>query len=234
MPEKQTENKTPLNVYQRMHQAAQAIQGRIAKAQENKFQHYKYASHDDVVEFCRPSLLDAGLLIICDMPKIETRIEEIGEKKTATMIAEGVLAVTILNVDNPDDRYTINVPGMGYDTSDKAVGKLISYAKKYALTAMCGLLVATGDDADKDSIQGPTKKGRHEIKRETDTARTVIFKDITKARETLGWTKDDVAAAAAKIGITDPINADPADLQKLLETMRAEIRTIQEETKDNA
>lgn len=222
-----------LNVYQRMHKAAALIEKRIPKANENTFQKFKYASHDDVVEFCRPALIESGIVVLCDMPSIETRIEQVNNK--SAMIAEGVLSVSIVNIDNPDDRYVVHVPGVAFDTSDKAVGKLISYAKKYALTAMCGLLIATGEDSGKDDIQAlQTKKGRHEIKREIDTARTVIFKDVTAARNTLGWTKDDVAAAAEKLGIKDPMNADPGDLQKLLETMRAEIRAIQEETQEDA
>jgi ERF superfamily. len=138
MTDKKTDDK-PVggNVYQRMHRAAALIEKRIPKANENVFQKFKYASHDDVVEFCRPALLEAGLVLTCDMPEIESSVETFGGKPT--MVARGTLSVDVVNIDDPKDRYTVHVPGMAYDTSDKAIGKLISYAKKYALTACCGL-----------------------------------------------------------------------------------------------
>lgn len=230
MTDKKTDDKaTGGNVYQRMHRAAALIEKRIPKANENAFQKFKYASHDDVVEFCRPALLEAGLVLTCDMPEITTRIETLSGKPT--MVAEGVLAVNVVNIDDPKDRYTVHVPGMAYDTSDKAIGKLISYAKKYALTACCGLLVATGVDSDADDIQGvPKKSTRGEVERETATARTVILKDITRTRDALGWTKDDLAAFSKELlGGKSAMNADLADLQKLFEQMRDELNSVKRE-----
>lgn len=230
MTDKKTNDK-PVggNVYQRMHRAAALIEKRIPKSNENTFQKFKYASHDDVVEFCRPALLEAGLVLTCDMPEIESSVETFGGKPT--MVARGTLCVDVVNIDDPKDRYTVHVPGMAYDTSDKAIGKLISYAKKYALTACCGLLVATGEDIDRDDIQGvPKKSTRGEVARETQTARTVILKDITRTRDALGWTKDDLAAFSKTIlNGKSAMDADPADLQKLFELMRDELNSVKRE-----
>lgn len=172
------------NVYQRMHTAAALIEKRIPKANENTFQKYKYASHDDVVEFLRPALLEAGLVVTCDMAEITTRVETMNGKPT--MIAEGVLAVAVVNIDDPADKYTVRVPGVAYDTSDKAVGKLISYAKKYALTACCGLLVATGVGSDTDDIKTPPPNDGEQERKD-------MMREIISAQKSLGWDNTKMA-----------------------------------------
>jgi hypothetical protein len=103
-----------------------------------------------------------------------------------TMIAEGVLAVAVVNIDDPADKYTVHVPGVAYDTSDKAVGKLISYAKKYALTACCGLLVATGVDSDMDDIKTPPPNDDERERRD-------MMREIISAQKSLGWDNTKMA-----------------------------------------
>lgn len=226
MTDKKTDDK-PVggNVYQRMHRAAALIEKRIPKANENTFQKFKYASHDDVVEFCRPALLEAGLVLTCDMPEITTRIETLSGKPT--MVAEGVLAVNVVNIDDPADKYTVHVPGVAYDTSDKAVGKLISYAKKYALTACCGLLVATGVDSDTDDIKTPPPNDGEQERKD-------MMREIISAQKSLGWDNEAMGAfVKATIGKSTKA-ATLTDLHTLISAFAAQIEAHEQKEPTHA
>jgi len=223
MPTDKTTSKG--NVYQRMHTAAALIEKRIPKANENTFQKYKYASHDDVVEFLRPALLEAGLVVTCDMAEITTRVETMNGKPT--MIAEGVLAVAVVNIDDPADKYTVHVPGVAYDTSDKAVGKLISYAKKYALTACCGLLVATGVDSDMDDIKTPPPN-------DDEAERRDMMREIISAQKSLGWDNEAMGVfVKATIGKSTKA-ATITDLNTLIKALAAQIEAAEQKEPEHA
>ncbi len=53
-----------------------------------------------------------------------------------------------INIDEPDEYIDITTYGDGIDTGDKATGKAMTYADKYAL--MKAYKISTGDDPDKD------------------------------------------------------------------------------------
>lgn len=54
-----------------------------------------------------------------------------------------------VNIDNPDERIDIHTYGDGVDTQDKAPGKAMTYADKYAL--MKAYKITTGDDPDQNA-----------------------------------------------------------------------------------
>ena len=141
------------NIYQRINEAGKALLGRIPKDGWNGEQKYKFTSHDGAVEFVRPSLMDAGIVfamtckdsaVVCHERQTQYGMKYLYE-------ASAMFECAMINIDKPDDRHTFVVPAHALDYSDKALGKAISYAKKYALLAMCGLLLATGEDTDSDS-----------------------------------------------------------------------------------
>lgn len=53
-----------------------------------------------------------------------------------------------VNIENPDEYIDITTYGDGIDTQDKAVGKAMTYADKYAL--MKAYKIITGDDPDQE------------------------------------------------------------------------------------
>jgi len=212
------------NVYQRVHDAAEAIQGRIAKGGENTFQKYKYASHDDVVEAVRPHIINAGLVITCDVVDHECTLETVGGK--ATMIAKGTMVATAINIDTPEDKYSVSFPVMCFDTSDKAIGKMISYGKKYALLAMLGLLIPTGEDQDAATPEAPPAKGYqpNEKTKETQDAKKTLRAEIIALKDAQKWSNEraaEITEAALGKGKTCQ-TATPAELQRVVDKMRAE------------
>jgi hypothetical protein len=68
---------------------------------------------------------------------------------------EGVFEIKFVNVDNRDDFEIIKLPAHAVDQGDKAPGKAISYATKYALLKVFN--IETGED---DEGRNPTESGK--------------------------------------------------------------------------
>lgn len=115
---------------------------------------YTAVSHDAVTAKVRAALLKHGVIATTSVTDVERTKEEIaGKNGTRTVFRTSVtVETTFVNVDDPAQTLTVRAVGTGEDSGDKADGKAVSYAAKYAL--LKALMLETGDDADKDaSIQ---------------------------------------------------------------------------------
>lgn len=74
---------------------------------------------------------------------------EVQESKRLFLRVETVY--TFVNCDDPTERISMTVYGDGVDTQDKAPGKAMTYADKYAL--LKAYKIQTGDDPDKDASE---------------------------------------------------------------------------------
>ena len=84
--------------------------------------------------------------------------------RTNTLFMRVETIYRFVNLDNVDEFIETTVYGDGLDTGDKAPGKAMTYADKYAL--MKAYKISTGDDPDKEASpeQGYTKISKKEIK----------------------------------------------------------------------
>jgi hypothetical protein len=99
---------------------------------------YAFVSHDQVTAKIHPLLVKYRVLMI---PTVKSHIQE-GNRTVLDLI------VHFVNVDKPEDQFSINTFGYGVDTSDKGPGKALSYAFKIAcLKAFC---LETGEDSDNE------------------------------------------------------------------------------------
>ncbi len=133
------------NVYQRIHAVTQEMPT-VAKDGHNAFHKYDYATEASFVHALRPLLFKHGLVIIpsvASIPQVENGLTSITMK------------FTIVNIDKPEERVDLLVPGQGQDKGDKGVYKSITGAKKYFIAL--AFMVATGDDPEKDE-KGTFKK----------------------------------------------------------------------------
>ena len=69
--------------------------------------------------------------------------------KTNTLFMRIETTYRFVNIDNPSEFIETTVYGDGLDTGDKAPGKAMTYADKYAL--MKAYKLSTGDDPDKEA-----------------------------------------------------------------------------------
>lgn len=115
---------------------------------------YKAISINDVVDSLQPHLEHFRLVVVpCEKEIIEqaqiTTTTKYGEKTNFYVRVKA--SYMIVNVDNPKEWIKTEGFGDGIDSGDKATGKAITYARKYALIDAFNL--SKGDDPDKDASQ---------------------------------------------------------------------------------
>lgn len=147
-----------MNIYEKL----QAITNEIGVIEKNlkveisSYKSYKAVSERDVLDGVKPlenkyrvySYPSERKVIESDVLVKET---EYNGKTTKTNQLYMRLEITyrFVNIDKPEEYVDIKSYGDGIDTGDKATGKAMTYADKYAL--MKAYKLSTGDDPDKDA-----------------------------------------------------------------------------------
>jgi hypothetical protein len=216
---KEDMNVNEMTLWQRVHYAGGLLQGRIAKDKENSFDHYDYASHDKVVEFVRPALYAARLVLTIEPGEFAWEVMDAKDGKKQILVT-GVMKAVLHNIDKPDENYVIPIPVLALDRGDKAHGKAISYGKKYAITACIGLLLATGEDTDADSNNmdsAPPAPKPKQPAPPVDGVRDAAKKSLWSTAKSHGLnTNAKVADYAAANGFCVPLSdMTAADMNKL-------------------
>ena len=138
-----------LNLFQRINQVRKAI-GYVQKdkAVSTGQGSYKAVTHDQVTALVRVHMIDAGivcypeLLASASLPK-----ETDADGKTSKQFRyEATYAFHFVNADDPADRITVTIQAHAMDNADKAPGKALSYAKKYAVLKV--FEIETGEDEE--------------------------------------------------------------------------------------
>lgn len=119
----------------------------VQKGDKQVNNQYRYVSHDQVTAKIHPLCVKYRFLMI---PSVKAHSQE-GNRTSVDQI------VHFINVDKPEDQFSINTFGYGIDPGDKGPGKAVSYAFK--LAALKALLLETGEDPDHDqeSVHEPAK-----------------------------------------------------------------------------
>ena len=119
---------------------------------------YRAISHDKVTGYIRPKLVQAGILhsVTCTMfGDHETGL--VTDKGRKVLQHRAKFQVTFENVFDQSDRITIEVVAYADDYGDKAPGKALSYATKYALLKMFAIETGEEDEdreAEKKYVRG--------------------------------------------------------------------------------
>ena len=114
---------------------------------------YKAVTHDMVTAMVRPHFVEHGIVVI---PRLTNGavVQTSRETKGGTPIIryEGSYEVSFVNVDDPSDVCVIPVAAHAEDQGDKAPGKALSYATKYAI--LKALMLESGEsDESRDSVK---------------------------------------------------------------------------------
>jgi len=146
------------NIYQKLLAVMQEVRY-IEKEKKTVNNQYRFVSHDAVTGATSEAFIKHGVYAKPRIVKSEINTIEVERtkwiNKVETVIKENNFVCNVeveydfINVENPEDKITgINGLGQGIDNQDKACGKAISYACKYALLKALG--IETGDDPEKD------------------------------------------------------------------------------------
>jgi hypothetical protein len=131
-----------MNIYQRINE----VRKEIGYVQKDKSVStgggsYKAVTHDTVTGMVRASLIKHGIVIVPDLVVGLFHPKEEGAKQR---LYEASYVVNFVNCDMPDERVSMQVSAHALDNGDKAPGKAISYATKYAVLKLFS--IETGED----------------------------------------------------------------------------------------
>ena len=165
MTEKENKEVKEMNLFQKLEAITNEI-GFVAKnlkvvTNARSGQGYQAVSEVDVLESVKPLEMKYGVFSypfereIVESDVIET--EQNGYTKRQFYMRLKTI-YRFVNVDNIEEYIDVITYGDGIDSGDKATGKAMTYADKYAL--MKTYKISTGEDPDKDASQKLVGKGK--------------------------------------------------------------------------
>lgn len=170
-----------MNIYQRINEVRKACDYlRKEKRVDNQ---YLVIQHDQVTGAIRESLIDQGIIVVPNL---------VGESKmvpTGTTTAKGVpfmryeatYCLSFVNMDEPLEVVNVNIEAHAIDHGDKAPGKAISYATKYAFLKL--LSIETGEQEEDRPEMKPAPKEK-ESKGSGRAATVDAWDELTEAGKT--------------------------------------------------
>lgn len=135
----------PLNIYQRINEVRKVV-NYARKEKEVTGQGYKAVTHDAVTALVRNHLIKHGVLIVPRL--LDSSVETIGQTKNGSPVIRYAarFEIDFINCDTPEDRITLPIEAHANDHGDKAPGKAVSYATKYAILKLFN--IETGEDEE--------------------------------------------------------------------------------------
>ena len=134
-----------MNVYQRIN----AVRKSINYIQKDKSVSagpagsYRAVTHDAVTGMIRQHLVEHGIIIA---PTLIDSVFHAKEEGAKQRLYSASYDVRFINMDAPDECVTIRIESHALDNGDKAPGKAISYATKYAILKLFN--IETGEDEE--------------------------------------------------------------------------------------
>lgn len=131
------------NILQRINAVRKAI-GYIQKDKSvstGQSGSYKAVTHDQVTALVRGPMIEAG--IVC-VPSLASSLAHPKEDGAKQFRYDATYDFAFVSEDDPSDRVLIRIEAHAMDNADKAPGKALSYAKKYAMLKLFEL--ETGED----------------------------------------------------------------------------------------
>jgi hypothetical protein len=131
------------NIYQKLNVVRQKVS---YLQKDTQVQGYKAITHDAVTSAVREPFIEEGIMLIPN--QVESNVENVGKTSNGTLIIryEATYEVAFLNIENPEDKIVVRIESHANDHGDKAPGKAISYAVKYAMLKV--LNIETGESEE--------------------------------------------------------------------------------------
>lgn len=133
-----------MNLLQRINEVRKAIAYiQKDKAVSTGGGSYKAVTHDAVTAMVREHMVEHGIV---SWPHLVESVSNQKEEGVKQFRYEATYDFTFCNIEDPKDCLTIRIQAHAMDNADKAPGKALSYAKKYALLKLFEL--ETGEDEE--------------------------------------------------------------------------------------
>jgi hypothetical protein len=174
-----------MNIYQRLNEVRKAV-SYVQKTKEISMGgKYMVVTHDEVTAAVRNHLVEQGV-IVC--PKVVSSHVELTGTTTGSGVPiiryEARYDICFVNCDEPEDSLVMPVDAHALDQGDKAPGKAISYATKYALLKVFS--IETGEAEEERLPAKGNNKPFVSAHKSTDGAWDSIPKDRQEALRRVG------------------------------------------------
>lgn len=137
-------DKTMLNLYQRINEVRKAITYvKKDKDVSTGGGSYKAVTHDQVTGMVREHMVTHGVVCYPVLVESKSNPKDDGAKQFRY---EATYDFHFVNVDDPKDELVVRIESHAMDNADKACGKALSYAKKYAILKL--FEIETGEDEE--------------------------------------------------------------------------------------
>ena len=145
-----------MNIYQRINEVRKKV---TYVRKDAKVIGYKAVSHDQVTAVLREMLVEHGIVMAQSL--ISSTCAETGDltaKGTKWLMYTAQYNIRFINIDDPKDFLEVVTEAQALDTGDKASGKAMSYAIKYAMLKTFSLETGENEEGRQDDF----KKGRED------------------------------------------------------------------------
>ena len=159
-----------MNIYQRLNKVREAVDY-IRK--EKKVETYMAVTHDQVTALVRDHFVKHGIVMVPYITRSAVKDTGTTTKGGTPYIRfEASYRFDVVNIDDPADKFSMEIEAHALDHGDKAPGKALSYAKKYAVLKL--LDIETGEDEE-------GRPDQHADKRMPDKLLADFIASITEA-----------------------------------------------------
>lgn len=138
-----------MNLYQRINEVRKLINYvQKDKSVSTGAGSYKAVTHDQVTGMVRAHMVSQGIVsypVLIESSSLPKEVDK--DMNTAKQFRyEATYDFMFVNIDEPSDTLTIRIQAHAMDNADKAPGKALSYAKKYAILKL--FEIETGEDEE--------------------------------------------------------------------------------------
>jgi hypothetical protein len=133
-----------MNIYQRVNEVRKKV-SYIRK--EKKVESYMAVTHDQVTAEVRDHFVEHGIVMVPTITR--SAVKDTGTttaKGTPFIRFEASYRFDVVNAEDPTDKFSMEIEAHAIDHGDKAPGKALSYAKKYAVLKL--LDIETGEEEE--------------------------------------------------------------------------------------
>lgn len=215
-----------MNIYQRMLKAQSMVETVSKNLQVDAGkQRYKAVSERDILDAVKKVEDKCGIYSYPFERKVYENKATVNKNGYETQWMRIQTVYRFINIDKPEEFIDVTTYGDGVDTMDKAPGKAMTYADKYAL--MKAYKISTGDDPDKEASeeqkpkqQNPKqqkppepatpKKSMEQLTVEWQSCRNKLFDlgvDI-HSETIIQWMADKTGYPSQDIDLTDPLKME--------------------------
>lgn len=146
-----------MNIYQKINEVRKDVE--YLQKDKEVAGKYKAVTHDAVTALVRPRLVEQSIVTVPNLLKSATLNTVMTTGKGIPIIRyEATYRVSFINADAPEEVISCEIESHALDEGDKAPGKALSYAVKYALLKIFN--IETGDD-EEGRVETVAKKGKH-------------------------------------------------------------------------